>query len=116
MPKKIKTKKLSEKGRLKNEIAELNKEIHSKEADINYWKGRYETLSEKFDDVEERSNRTVSRIEELSNPLFHENKWLKQTLEILIIDPEKMKKLDEIRSEREKNEREMEINRCGRRY
>ena len=99
-PKKV-IKKITKESKLKKEILELKETIVEGERTINYWKGRYDSLNEKFDEIEKRNNRFFERFEGKEIPLATENRWLRETIELLCIPAEKLEKLEEIRRARD---------------
>jgi len=103
-PIKKKTKKLTKKISLldkwRNTAALLKQSLGESQSQIQYWKGRYDTLNEKFDDVESKYNKIISNYECVPRPIMLENQWLKEIIELLTVPADKLGKLEEIRRER----------------
>ena len=101
---KKKEKKLSLLDKWRNTAALLKQSLTDTQAKVEYWKGKYEALDEKLDDVtsitERKYRDLVKDIEGQQMPLYRENQWLKETIELITIPVEKIGKLEEIRRER----------------
>jgi hypothetical protein len=97
-------KKLSLVDKWRNTAALLKQSLTDTQAKVEYWRGKYEALDEKLDDVTsitERKYRDLMKdIEGQQMPLYRENQWLKETIELLTIPADKIGKLEEIRRER----------------
>lgn len=102
--KKTKKKVLSNIDKLKEKILGLEKELKLAKEEtleqVEYWHGKYDSLNEKFTDFESKYNLFFNRIESTTLPVFKENQWLKETIELLTIPADKLGKLEEIRRER----------------
>lgn len=94
-------KKITKESKLKKEILTLTEKLHEADRTVNYWKGRHDSLNEKFDEIEKRNNRFLERFECKEIPFATENRWLRETIELLCIPAEKLEKLEEIRRARD---------------
>lgn len=118
MKKIAKPKKVSLLDQWRNTAALLKASLAETQSKVEYWKGRYDTLNEKFDDIESsiksEYKQLMRNIEGREIPLFRENQWLRETIELLTIPAEKIGKLEEIR--RDRISREDPLNDYKRRY
>ena len=101
---KKKEKKMTLVDKWRNTAALLKQSLTDTQAKVEYWKGKYEALDEKLDDVtsttERKYQNLMKDIEGQQMPLYRENQWLKETIELLTIPADKIGKLEEIRRER----------------
>lgn len=101
---KKKEKKLTLADKWRNSTVLLKQSLTNTQAKVDYWKGRYDTLSDKFDDMESsvksEYRQLMKDIEGKQIPLYRENQWLRETIELLTIPADKIGKLEEIRRER----------------
>ena len=106
--KKTKKKVLNKKDRLKEKINVLEKELklanEEKLEQVEYWHGKYDSLNdslnEKFNDLESMYHKVISQYECVPNPILMENRWLKETIELITIPTDKLERLEAIRRER----------------
>ena len=106
--KKTKKKVLNKKDRLKEKINVLEKELklanEEKLEQVEYWHGKYDSLNEKFSDIESMYHKVISQYECVPNPILMENRWLKETIELITIPTDKLERLEQIRRERVRRE------------
>jgi len=99
-PKKV-IKKITKESKLKKEILELKQEQKENIKSIGFWRGRCSTLEEQFSEINKNNKLFFERFEGKEIPLATENKWLRETIELLCIPTEKLEKLEEIRRARD---------------
>ena len=97
---KKKEKKLTLVDKWRNTAALLKQSLTDTQVKVEYWKGRYDTLNEKFDEIKSEYQQLIRSVEGQTIPLAKENQWLRETIELITIPADKLKRLEEVRKER----------------
>lgn len=100
MAKKIK--KLNQVQKLKIEIKKLSNDLRSMERDKEYYRGKYESIKEDSENeislMSRKLNKNENMFFEQTNKLESEILWLRRTLENVVIDPKRLKDIDELQN------------------
>jgi predicted nuclease with TOPRIM domain len=86
-------KKLDKKDK---KIKELKEEVGSLERSLSYKQSKIDELTGELKSVKDKWNEYKQRIEGRELPALEENRWLKETLRLVVVSSDKFEEIDRL--------------------
>lgn len=100
-----KKKKLTKVQLLKNKIKELEQQVYDAERNATYYETKYDEVKNQLNNAEDKYKGYLNRIEGIESPVLSENKWLRDTLRLVIVPKGKEQELAKLVDEEMKKQR-----------